>query len=362
MQAVSHAIRRVKPSASADELRASLHQAAADEMKYLGIGDVIGPKVLHRLIEATVTSIRTMQGSDGELPPPDIGCNAQPPLTIRTEAVTGAVDHILVEDLNRLSHGRASGGPISDIGAVGSHRGTGSLFLFSTIFASAANQLSRKDENPVSVLKVRAIVQREAERMGASRYVRNLLLEEGVHLLTKHFCDADELKDDRVHPFWSKPDQVWMVVRYADGSNLEAGLQPLDKAREQYRNEEFDIVVDEVAGSILFQKDGCKQTHVLETTARSQTGMLWLILTDDDGFIDHDDIRNLFGLNRDESRNRIHSYPYQLWKKLIGENLRDRILKEGGNHKYPIADKGWSFLWILCDKDPTRSRLIAGIP
>ncbi len=213
-----------------------------------------------------------------------------------------------VEELTHLPNWRIGEEPIVRIGAAGPANDIDSMFLFGRVFTSAAILLSRDGDRVPSLAEVRSLVQCESDRMGASTYVQDLLLDEGVRILAGHFCDADELGDDLDHPFWSKPGQAWVVERHVDGSRPVAGFQPIDEARQRYKDNAFDIVVDEVVGKIIMRKDGGEETHVLETLAGSQAGMLWLILTDDDGFIEHDEIKTIFGLRRDASRNQIHAY------------------------------------------------------
>lgn len=162
----------------------------------------------------------------------------------------------------------------------------------------------------------------------------------------------------------NRPTIAYVRTLIADECSRQDGLS-LTEARRLCEQNSWDLVIDEFAGTI--QVSACGEPQIILKVPRRQRAFLWLILQNIGKQLSYQYIERAFGLLRvDESsarNHRVHQYRREL-SKLLGEQLRDRVIYRSCDEQYPIQTSGWTFLWIRRDRDPQRSDLcfdVAGI-
>jgi hypothetical protein len=122
-----------------------------------------------------------------------------------------------------------------------------------------------------------------------------------------------------------------------------------------------DVVIDECNHFIKFHYGRRVETLAIIAVRKMQRGMLWLVLEHVGQYVEHQAIGNLFQFKVNETAaNRIYQYRIELGE-LMGDKLRDKIMKQGTDKAYEICNTGWSFVWIRVESDRRRSELLRNI-
>lgn len=123
---------------------------------------------------------------------------------------------------------------------------------------------------------------------------------------------------------------------------------------DSLRSKKFDLVIDELKNEVSCAGGNKNWKDAIAGASAMACGTLWLVLTHIGSYVTHEEIRELFA--QPESNTSIYMYRLLLGK-LIGEDLRDRVMEQGSGGIYQIPKEGWTMLWIRRERDRGQSVL-----
>lgn len=226
------------------------------------------------------------------------------------------------------------------------------MVVFCTLLGLESETISLDEE------KVAAAIRESARALGASSGLTQMLSSSLAPAIVQ----------------WSSqlPGKVTSITPEPGGtdtlfvSRLLAGKLSMAKdystryAKSMPSRELYDIVIDEPAHLIRIQTIKGVEDNEIVRVMQMRRGMLWLVLHNVGDYVRHEDIATMFSFDNVTDISRVYQYRAQLGK-LLGDELRDRVLVEGAGKRYKVPREGWSFCWILRNEDLLSSELLDGL-
>lgn len=115
--------------------------------------------------------------------------------------------------------------------------------------------------------------------------------------------------------------------------------------------EEYDMIIYEPKCQLTLKVDNERKLKDLRDPTFNQKAMLWLILTHvKSGTLSYDEIARTFAFmkgipEQHIKESRIRSCKHEM-KRLLGDDLRDRIFGSQEYRGYLIKRVDWAFIWV----------------
>jgi hypothetical protein len=136
---------------------------------------------------------------------------------------------------------------------------------------------------------------------------------------------------------------MMFVERLENGKYFPVKPYPMTGIKRLLEQHKYDFVIDEPNDELTVEKGDRAGRYSIVKSPGMGRGTLWLVLTHVGTFVSREDMKELF---RPASPSPdYYQYRHHLGK-LIGENLRDKLMEEGGGQLYKIPKESWSFLWL----------------
>ncbi|MCH8823232.1 MAG: hypothetical protein IH984_06950 [Planctomycetes bacterium] len=150
------------------------------------------------------------------------------------------------------------------------------------------------------------------------------------------------------------------ITRLANGQVDRSKPTLKDDIERLLEEDKSDIVVDEVFQHKVrvMSKDPAAE-HISELSEICSV-MLWLVLTNIGGYVQHSTIRKLFGWKPPKQVNYFRR-ELARWLGLKADAVIPKVKKGARAKKWRVPLEGWSCCWVLDDPDANKSELIRDI-
>ncbi|MBP7936877.1 MAG: hypothetical protein KA354_19725 [Phycisphaerae bacterium] len=210
------------------------------------------------------------------------------------------------------------------------------------------HQLNRQGIAP-DLSKIRMAIQCSSVELGAGDQLANELAQELGPQLHNAFQRLNE-----------KTDSVY-VERLESGMERPQGAQcSREEAARLCAGGHHDIIIDETVHKLWIT--GRQEMEILQVPGM-QRSMLWLVLTHVGDYIKLEEIESLRRPRKDEEP--LLDRSYYAYKdhlgRLLGLELRNRVIGDARERRYPVRTRAFSFCWIRAQSDPKSSELLQGL-